>query len=308
MREERRRLSSHSLAGKGLLVIRFERAHCFLTSPPALHRLPRRSLLSTNVADLMSGQKVAENSSDSHKQPTDAQATPLGDDPTASLRAAALRTLKSKRRKPNIDQPSGLPARPLTARTPSVVLDYGQQDSSPNDSPVVLKPSTSVPEPQPMDVDDAHMREEGEISDSEAPPIPVPSKSLKDILPPVPRVSPKPLRYKRSPTPPRHLHHHPQAGSSTVLKSDPLSRPVPPESPQRLGSFTTPLAFPPDLSIYPVDENHVRPGLASMSAPFLPTMIPLNIVTSHSDTSTIRHCQRYRSRPSWLGCTSRTPR
>ncbi|KAJ6605679.1 hypothetical protein B0H10DRAFT_2076626, partial [Mycena sp. CBHHK59/15] len=87
-------------------------------------------------------------------------------DPASSLRAAALLTLKSKRRKPVVDTSgsSGPSQRPLTTDT-SVQLDYGQEDiaSSPTDvvmAPVPLKDSHP-------DMEDGQLREEGEISDSE---------------------------------------------------------------------------------------------------------------------------------------------
>ncbi|KAJ7761581.1 hypothetical protein DFH07DRAFT_815476 [Mycena maculata] len=87
-------------------------------------------------------------------------------DPASSLRAAALLTLKSKRRKPTVDISgnSGSSHRPPTTDT-SLQLDYGQEDisSSPTDvamPPVPLKASHP-------DTEDGQMREEGEISDSE---------------------------------------------------------------------------------------------------------------------------------------------
>ncbi|KAJ7147043.1 hypothetical protein C8R43DRAFT_1011618 [Mycena crocata] len=88
-------------------------------------------------------------------------------DPASSLRAAALLTLKSKRRKPTIDT-SGNPGpsqRPPPTDT-SLQLDYGQEDigSSPTDVAMVPVPlKASHP-----DLEDAgQTREEGEISDSE---------------------------------------------------------------------------------------------------------------------------------------------
>ncbi|KAF7346436.1 MADS-box domain-containing protein [Mycena sanguinolenta] len=78
-------------------------------------------------------------------------------DPASSLRAAALLTLKSKRRKPNVDT-SG-PSRPLPTDT-SVQLDYGQDDIGSSPTDVAMPPLKRDPE-------DGLMREEGEISDSE---------------------------------------------------------------------------------------------------------------------------------------------
>ncbi|KAJ6585077.1 hypothetical protein B0H19DRAFT_409694 [Mycena capillaripes] len=101
-----------------------------------------------------------------------------GSDPASSLRAAALLTLKSKRRKPIVDTSGGsvLPQRPQPTDT-SVQLDYGQEDigSSPTD---VAMPSAPLKNPHP-DPEDEKLREEGEISDSEdAPSKPVSKPAL----------------------------------------------------------------------------------------------------------------------------------
>ncbi|KAJ7175950.1 hypothetical protein C8R46DRAFT_1080160 [Mycena filopes] len=81
-----------------------------------------------------------------------------GSDPADSLRAAALLTLKAKRRKPIVDT-SGSPLRPPPVDH-SLRLDYGQDDidSSPTD--------VAMPPPLKPDPEDPN-REEGEISDSE---------------------------------------------------------------------------------------------------------------------------------------------
>ncbi|KAK7048450.1 MADS-box domain-containing protein [Favolaschia claudopus] len=84
-------------------------------------------------------------------------------DPASSLRAAALLTLKSKRRKPTVDISalSGLPQRPQTT-DPSVQLDYGQDDIASSPTDVAMTGPTLKNEPN-----DNQPREEGEISDSE---------------------------------------------------------------------------------------------------------------------------------------------
>ncbi|KAJ7695646.1 hypothetical protein B0H17DRAFT_1054987 [Mycena rosella] len=87
-------------------------------------------------------------------------------DPASSLRAAALLTLKTKRRKPVVDT-SGSPGpfqRPPPTDT-SLQLDYGQEDigSSPTD---VAMPPAPLKAPHPGN-EDGQTREEGEISDSE---------------------------------------------------------------------------------------------------------------------------------------------
>jgi hypothetical protein len=68
-------------------------------------------------------------------------------DPASTLRAAALLTLKSKRRKPTVDRPA------MDDNAPTLQLDYGQQEVVPIE----------------MDI-----REEGEISDTEGSAAPTP--------------------------------------------------------------------------------------------------------------------------------------
>ncbi|KAJ7259537.1 hypothetical protein B0H12DRAFT_1108572 [Mycena haematopus] len=82
-------------------------------------------------------------------------------DPVSSLRAAALLTLKSKRRKPIVDTSgaSGPSQRPPPTDT-SVQLDYGQDDVGSSPTDVAMPPLKRDPE-------DGQTREEGEISDSE---------------------------------------------------------------------------------------------------------------------------------------------
>ncbi|KAJ7095792.1 hypothetical protein B0H15DRAFT_71624 [Mycena belliarum] len=145
-------------------------------------------------------------------------------DPADSLRAAALLTLKSKRRKPIADPSgsSGLSQRPPPTDT-SVQLDYGQEDigSSPTD---VAMPSVPLKTSHP-DSEDGQLREEGEISDSEDSPSKPPSK------PP-----PDPTAVKvESPT-----HNH---------LSDRISHPGPSPIPVSLGECI-------------IDPDHVRPGLS----------------------------------------------
>ncbi len=194
-------------------------------------------------------------SDDTRSRPSDTQAPQASDDRTASLRAAALRTFKAKRRKPNASEaPSSLPPRSLTAQTSTITLDYGEQDSSLGATSTVPQRSSS-PVTQPMNVDDTSMREEGEISDSDV--LPAPPKLLKDTALPASRPSPKSHRFKRSPTPRRS----PEPGPSTLVKADPLTRGLPP-SPQRSTHPPTP-ALPLEQQTRHIDEDHVRPGLAS---------------------------------------------
>ncbi|KAK0188033.1 hypothetical protein F5146DRAFT_738167 [Armillaria mellea] len=92
-------------------------------------------------------------------------ATSSPSDPASSLRAAALLTLKSKRRKVAGEQSStaALPARPPPI-TDSFQLDYGQEDGS---SSTARAPAPGPSKPYPVDMEDGQIREEGEISDSE---------------------------------------------------------------------------------------------------------------------------------------------
>ncbi|OBZ68743.1 hypothetical protein A0H81_11119 [Grifola frondosa] len=118
------------------------------------------------------------------------QDTPMVDDPAASLRAAALLTLKSKRRKPLSASDAPRPV----AVPPSIQLDYGQEEPSGASS---IASSPAAP-PASIDVDDGQTREEGEISDSELPPArvckpprvsPVKIEPTPVMIPPVMTVS-----------------------------------------------------------------------------------------------------------------------
>ncbi|KAJ6559098.1 hypothetical protein DFH09DRAFT_1316861 [Mycena vulgaris] len=146
-------------------------------------------------------------------------------DPASSLRAAALLTLKSKRRKPVVDTSgSSGPHRPPPTDT-SLQLDYGQEDidSSPTDvaiPPVSLK--TSHP-----DLEDGQTREEGEISDSED----APSKPLS-------KPTPDPTVVK--------------VESPTHNLLDRIGDPPHP------GPSRTPVS----LGEHIIDADHVRPGLS----------------------------------------------
>ncbi|KAJ4491496.1 hypothetical protein C8J55DRAFT_281873 [Lentinula edodes] len=190
----------------------------------------------------------------------------LAEDAASSLRAAALLTLKSsKRRKVNTDQAqsSTLPIRPA-AFDNSVQLDYGQDDtetdiaSSPPEKPSLNQqppPSIKIPE---VDMEDGQVREEGEISDSEELPPVIAAASVQSKA-----TTPSPTSNRPSPPKPSHNHHVPsstfalkvETSSSSLL--DRMSA-VPPgpssKSPQRVevtnGEHT-----------YFVDVDHVRPGL-----------------------------------------------
>lgn len=154
--------------------------------------------------------------------------------PTDSLRAAALLTLKFKRRKPGIDQPAT--NRPQSSADVSMQLDYGQEDvvsASPN---TLLEPAHKQPETA-ADLEDIITREEGEISDSEE-------------------------ANKRSPL---RLGQH-ELSSSTVVppRARSTSRSFKQESPPQ--SAIEMVLDPPEILnpiSYFIDAEHVRPGLTS---------------------------------------------
>ncbi|TFY76191.1 hypothetical protein EWM64_g7818, partial [Hericium alpestre] len=111
-------------------------------------------------------------------------------DPASQLRQAALLTLKSKRRRPpsaaDTSYGSLPPSRPLAVESPSIMLDYGEEESSaaphaataPAPTPSPPSPgkeaTTKTDTPQAAQ-EDVSMREEGEISETEEePPRPPP--------------------------------------------------------------------------------------------------------------------------------------
>ncbi|KAJ3506569.1 hypothetical protein NLJ89_g6799 [Agrocybe chaxingu] len=111
-------------------------------------------------------------------------------DPVSTLRAAALSTLKSKRRKPVVDKPAPVPSRPPPP-TDMFQLDYGQEETPTDvlmaDVPASIPPPPAgkerTPSPHTSDV----AREEGEISEEEEPPSipksPTPqTKSSKSLI------------------------------------------------------------------------------------------------------------------------------
>ncbi|KAF9019198.1 hypothetical protein BDZ89DRAFT_325112 [Hymenopellis radicata] len=191
-------------------------------------------------------------------------------DPASSLRAAALLTLKSKRRRPagGTSAGAGLPVRPAPAADGGAQLDYGQEDVASSPPAQVSEPAQSS---QATDIQDGQTREEGEISDSEEqlalsakalpskaspakhqprkpspPPPPAPKVSMEPPvdLPP-PRPSPKTVIPKQE-SPPHPLE---RITDNTL--------PAPPSSSGMTGIDES----HPKNSFY-VDENHVRPGLA----------------------------------------------
>ncbi|KAF9524288.1 hypothetical protein CPB83DRAFT_618976 [Crepidotus variabilis] len=124
-------------------------------------------------------------------------ATDLASDPVSSLRAAALSTLKSKRRKPAIDRSVPISERPQPPKD-VFQLDYGQEESS-SDVPMAdATTSTQAPSPVQPKQDDLEAPpgrdislEEGEISDDE--PVVTPLRSAR-----------------KQPTPPRKVFSSPR--------------------------------------------------------------------------------------------------
>ncbi|KAH9851530.1 hypothetical protein C2E23DRAFT_732716 [Lenzites betulinus] len=195
----------------------------------------------------MSGTHLVENAQDAGAQ----SSTHAAEDYAASLRAAALMTLKSKRRKAPVVKVEPAPATRSIAAPPSIELDYGQEDamgsSSIASSPAVAPAKVAAhltQEPEPMDIDDSPGREEGEISDSEVSP-PPPQMKLEPQSPVLEKrtltTSPKP------------------SASSTSTAVPPLSLAQPLLPHESFESLVAPAL---------VDENHARPGLAMTQAQY----------------------------------------
>ena len=168
-------------------------------------------------------------------------------DPAASLRAAALLTLKSKKRKATATPATLHIPRPLAA-PPSIELDYGSEEpsgatTSKDPEAAAQPPKTVAAAPEAMAVDDSQGREEGEISDTDTPP-------------PTPKLKPEP-------TSPKVV----ELEKAITQMPPPPPRPkVEPMSPT-LSLAARPPAFAPPaltsvLTSAHIDENHVRPGLA----------------------------------------------
>ncbi|TRM63847.1 hypothetical protein BD626DRAFT_261517 [Schizophyllum amplum] len=179
------------------------------------------------------------------------ETTSFAVDPS-SLRAAALMTLKSKRRKPaEVAAPPSLPARP---QGPSDTLDYGSSEPAP-------PPESSAP------ASDPGQREEGEISDSEEPPAPaqapeppqpLPQRPRPAALPPKPAfldTTPIPVKPAEPPTPSLldRISTAPRKASGSFS-----SQISPREKPPRRPSIITMPVHEPEFVI---DAEHIRPGL-----------------------------------------------
>lgn len=171
--------------------------------------------------------------------------TMVSSDPVSSLRAAALSTLKSKRRKTAVvEKLASVPLRPPPP-SDSFQLDYGQEDNNRDVTKSDAAPPVSeIPvskEKLPNPTADTQMREEGEISDEEGPPtLPMQTdhharKSTKSPVP-VKSVTPETntaLEAKPTPPPlspsPRSLTPEMQPAIRTQLQSQQSLPPQPPQ-------------------------------------------------------------------------------
>jgi hypothetical protein len=219
-------------------------------------------------------------------------------DPAELLRRAALSSRKLKHRKLEATAPLSRPLSRPFAPTPSISLDYGQEEpsstaSTPQQPPTpglaraptpaqALTPS-SPPRPvlqhdgfsgaaprTPLD-DDASMREEGEISDNEDPPFRLPSKPIPPPIMVTAAVYPD-VRLEFSDS----VHSPPfgivsrspsektedacQHAVSSAYVTTPVTRPSVAPKPSETFRFETPL--------YILDDDHVRPGLSCASISF----------------------------------------
>ena len=195
-------------------------------------------------------------------------------DTAQTLRDAALRTLKAKRkRSPGHTQ--NLPTAPSRMRPtaniapPSIQLDYGNNESTTTPLKPPAHPAKTTPTPHHSPVADPTPREEGEISDSETTPT-VPAKQLDPPLNPAARpFHPlRPITPAKPPTP--TITRDVKIPTEVVIVKPELTSPiiamdvsVPP-----LPATTRSTPEIPGLSAphYVVDANHVRPGLSCSSA------------------------------------------
>lgn len=196
----------------------------------------------------------------------------VSDDPVSSLRALALKTRKT--RKPTAKPTTTLPqlSRPLPPPDNSFQLDYGQEDGdslapavpASISKPAVHKINQATAAPP---VEDAQMREEGEISDEEhiSPPPPA-TKPLSRPRPSPPRPTVITQDVKTRPqqsTPTRSIFPKIESPPHNLL--DRISD-QPTFNGQQAGPSSYALGsdhpFVDDVPYF-IDADHVRPGLAS---------------------------------------------
>ncbi|KAF8799005.1 hypothetical protein BYT27DRAFT_7228246 [Phlegmacium glaucopus] len=182
-----------------------------------------------------------------------------------SLRAAALSTLKLKRRKPVLEKATTMVAsRPTLAS--DFQLDYGQEDvmvvdPSPPPPPPPRKSSPKSIQKGPIITKDAQMREEGEISDEEILPSAVPV-----VRPPPPQ---PPLRKSKSPVPTKILSPEP-VKVVEVKSNSPLQKSLTPEE-------RAPLSLLERFSRYELSNQESENDIVmpDVNEPDLDTTLPL---------------------------------
>jgi hypothetical protein len=227
----------------------------------------------------------------------------------AELRRAALSSRKVKRRK--LEHASAPPlSRPLSrpfVSTPSISLDYGQEEpslttptSQQPPSPALTRPPTpaqalapssplravqrdgsSGASPQtPLD-DDTSLREEGEISDNEDPPFRPLSKPIPAPITVTPALYPD-VRLEAngsvhsssfgvvSRSPSVNAEEACQHAAPPAYVTTPVRRPsIEAQSAAPKASET----FRLETSLYVLDPNHVRPGLSCVSIYFFSRVV-----------------------------------
>ncbi|KAF5382596.1 hypothetical protein D9615_002894 [Tricholomella constricta] len=185
------------------------------------------------------------------RPPESPAASTSASDPASSLRAAALLTLKLRRKAQADPAISTLPSRPPPGE-PALQLDYGQEESTSTPREASPPPTVEPPESQ--------AREEGEISDEEAT---QPTAARPILRAPTP---PPPGR-QRHPTPstsavPHIERSHPKPKLSERISDPPTGPGFATIEQATMSDYMQP--NPPHLqgSRYLPNADHVRPGVA----------------------------------------------
>jgi hypothetical protein len=276
--------------------------HCHCpgaAAPPRLLFFPLPVM--SQVSALPSSSYIDNASGYSNTKSPDSEANPAD-----VLRQAALSTRKLKRRKLDAT-PSAAPLpRPLSrslASTPSISLDYGQEEPSPSPPSTAQQPVAPAPARAPTPTktaimpsspsravqrdgsdgpatptplyDDASMREEGEISDNEDPPFRPPPKSTPAPITVTGMVYPDIKLEARGSV---HSPFGVMSRSPSVVAEDAYqhatSRGPVATSVRRLSVDGQPAALQTHMSsepsrletpLYVLDPDHVRPGLSCSS-------------------------------------------
>ena len=272
---------------------------------PPFYFFPLPSM--SQVSTLPSSSALNHTSRHSTAMPPDSST-----DPAELLRQAALSTRKLKRRKLEASAPLSRPLSRPIAPTPSISLDYGQEEpssttSTPQQSPAPALARASTPPPQASasssppravqrdgssgaasrttPLDDDTLREEGEISDNEDPPFRPLSKSVPAPITVLSAVYPD-VRLEASGS-----AHSPSFGvlsrSPSVNAEEACQHAAPP-------SYVTTSVRRPSIEaqstletpLYVLDPDHVRPGLSC--APFFFVLVSSSLSDQFpSNTKTI---------------------